>query len=172
MEVRIHCYVLDLQMAIHKKSSQYFVGTNQISVFYLHFDVRLAFIMIVTIYNFVNFTNKLLGPFFSLSKLESKCLRFFKVSYSGVVKHFFFLFLLLLTKMLSLLKKIDIHVVLMFKSVHWQMKMYFYIQLDWGEDFVGIFFFWKFCILQFIHRLLFFKRKSITHLKCLISFLC
>lgn len=92
MEERIHCYVLDLQMAIHKKSSQYFVGTNQISVFYLHFDVRLAFIMIVTIYNFVNFTNKLLGPFFSLSKLESKCLRFFKVSYSGVVKHFFFNF--------------------------------------------------------------------------------
>lgn len=92
MEERIHCYVLDLQMAIHKKSSQYFVGTNQISVFYLHFDVRLAFIMIVTIYNFVNFTNKLLGPFFSLSKLESKCLRFFKVSYSGVVKNFFFYF--------------------------------------------------------------------------------
>lgn len=54
-------------MAIHKKSSQYFVGTNQISVFYLHFDVRLAFIMIVTIYNFVNFTNKLLGPFFPYS---------------------------------------------------------------------------------------------------------
>lgn len=92
MEEHIHCYVLDLQMAIYKKSSQYFVGTNQISVFYLHFDVRLAFIMIVTIYNFVNFTNKLLGPFFSLSKLESKCLRFFKVSYSGVVKHFFFNF--------------------------------------------------------------------------------
>lgn len=43
--------------------------------------------------------------------------------------------------MLLLLNKIDIHVVLMFKSVHWQMKMYFYIQLDWGEDFVGIFFF-------------------------------
>lgn len=36
MEERIHCYVLDLQMAIYKKSSQYFVGTNQISVFYLH----------------------------------------------------------------------------------------------------------------------------------------
>lgn len=42
--------------------------------------------------------------------------------------------------MLLLLKKIDIHVVLMFKSVHWQMKMYFYIQLDWGEDLFGIFF--------------------------------
>lgn len=42
--------------------------------------------------------------------------------------------------MLSLFKKIDIHVVLMFKSVHWQMKMYFYIQLDWGEDLFGIFF--------------------------------
>lgn len=42
--------------------------------------------------------------------------------------------------MLLLLKKIDIHVVLMFKSVHWQMKMYFNIQLDWGEDLFGIFF--------------------------------
>lgn len=41
--------------------------------------------------------------------------------------------------LLLLLKKIDIHVVLMFKSVHWQMKMYFYIQLDWGEDLFGIF---------------------------------
>lgn len=64
--------------------------------------------------------------------------------------------------MLSLFKKIDIHVVLMFKSVHWQMKMYFNIQLDWGEDLFGIFFFWKFCILQFIHRLLFFL-KEIHH---------
>lgn len=66
--------------------------------------------------------------------------------------------------MLLLLKKIDIHVVLMFKSVHWQMKMYFYIQLDWGEDFVGIFFFWKFCILQFIHRLLFFFKGNPSHI--------
>lgn len=46
--------------------------------------------------------------------------------------------------MLLLLKKIDIHVVLMFKSVHWQMKMYFYIQLDWGEDLFGIFLFGNF----------------------------
>lgn len=161
-------------MAIHKKSSQCFVGTNQISVFYLHFDVRLAFIMVVTIYNFVNFTNKLLGPFFSLSKLESKCLRFFKVSYSGVVKHFFFLFLLLLTKMLLLLKKIDIHVVLMFKSVHCTLanEDVFLYTAGLGRRFCRNFFLWKFCILQFIHRLLFFKRKSITHLKCLISFLC
>lgn len=46
--------------------------------------------------------------------------------------------------MLLLLKKIDTHVVLMFKSVHWQMKMYFNIQLDWGEDLFGIFFFGNF----------------------------
>lgn len=86
----IQCYVLDLQMVTYWKSSQYFVGSLQISVFYWHFDVRLVFIMIVTVNSFVNFTNKFIGAFSPLFKLESKCLRFFKVSYSGVVKHFFF----------------------------------------------------------------------------------
>lgn len=59
--------------------------------------------------------------------------------------------------MLLLLKKIDIHVVLMFKSVHWQMKMYFYIQLDWGEDFVGIFFLEILYFTVYTQVIIFFK---------------
>lgn len=45
----------------------------------------------------------------------------------------------------------------MFKSVHWQMKMYFYIQLDWGEDFVGIFFFGNFVFYSLYTGYYFFK---------------
>lgn len=59
--------------------------------------------------------------------------------------------------MLLLLKKIDIHVVLMFKSVHWQMKMYFYIQLDWGEDLFGIFFLEILYFTVYTQVIIFFK---------------
>lgn len=160
MEEHIQFYVLDLQMVIHWKSSQYFVGSNQISVFCWHFDViiRLAFIMIVTIYNFVNFTNS--QDHFTLFKLESDCLRFFKVSYSGVVKHFF-LFFLLLTKMLLFLKKIDIYIyiVLMFKSVHLAIEVVF-LQLNQGKDFVRIYFFGNFVFYSYTQVIIF---KEIHH---------
>lgn len=66
--------------------------------------------------------------------------------------------------MLLLLKKIDIHVVLMFKSVHWQMKMYFYIQLDWGEDFVGIFFFGNFVFYSLYTGYYFFFKGNPSHI--------
>lgn len=45
----------------------------------------------------------------------------------------------------------------MFKSVHWQMKMYFYIQLDWGEDFVGIFFLEILYFTVYTQVIIFFK---------------
>lgn len=45
----------------------------------------------------------------------------------------------------------------MFKSVHWQMKMYFYIQLDWGEDLFGIFFFGNFVFYSLYTGYYFFK---------------
>lgn len=45
----------------------------------------------------------------------------------------------------------------MFKSVHWQMKMYFNIQLDWGEDLFGNFFFGNFVFYSLYTGYYFFK---------------
>lgn len=74
----IQCYVLDLQMVTYWKSSQYFVGSLQISVFYWHFDVRLVFIMIVTVNSFVNFTNKFIGAFFPPIQIRIKMPQIFQ----------------------------------------------------------------------------------------------
>lgn len=59
--------------------------------------------------------------------------------------------------MLLLLKKIDIHVVLMLKSVHLAIEDVFLYTAGLGKRFCPNLFFWKFCILQFIHRFFFFK---------------
>lgn len=152
----IQCYVLDLQMVTYQKSSQYFVGSLQISVFYWHFDVRLVFIMIVTVNSFVNFTNKFIGAFFPPIQIRIKMPQIFQGVIFWSCETLFFISSTT-NQDVIIIKENRYTCSINVKKCTFGNRRCIFIYSWTGKKILSEFIFWKFCILQFIHRLFFLK---------------